>query len=245
MGVPEPVHGDDRDAQIPAVAGQNAVHRRVVDLPVHEDGLVLGQILQGLGELGDDLPVDLDLPHGGLVLRRHEAVLALVVVGFVDRERLVGEVEVLGGHRQRLGEAHPRLGDQQDQPIRVDPRLQVEAHQQGVELVLVQELLLLRPRLLPLDDRLAGRVVLDLAVVDGVQDGGLQLVVEAHRGLPLMILGVGVQELLIGRPVELCGLQRRDEPLDPGRREAVLVHRRFADGPVLVDLDPIVVIDPK
>ena len=114
-----------------------------------------------------------------------------------------------------------------------------------MELVLVQELLLLRPRLLPLDDRLAGRVVLDLAVVDGVQDGGLQLVVEAHRGLPLMVLGVGVQELLIGRPVELFGLQRRDEPLDPGRREAVLVHRRLADGPVLVDLDPIVVIDPK
>jgi len=112
VGVPEAVHGDDRDAQIPAVAGQNAVHRRVVDLPVHEDWLIVGQILQGLGELGDDLPVDLDLPHGGLVLRRHEAVLALVVVGFVDREGLVGEVEVLGGHRQRLGEAHSGLGNQ-------------------------------------------------------------------------------------------------------------------------------------
>ena len=112
VGVPEAVHGDDRDAQIPAVAGQNAVHRRVVDLPVHEDWLIVGQILQGLGELGDDLPVDLDLPHGGLVFRRHEAVLALVVVGFVDRERLVGEVEVLGGHRQRLGEAHSGLGNQ-------------------------------------------------------------------------------------------------------------------------------------
>lgn len=111
-----------------------------------------------------------------------------------------------------------------------------------MQLELVEVLLLLGSRGLSLNDGLARWVALHEALVDGVEDGAFQLVVEIHSRLPLMARGVVVQQLLVGDAVELREGQQGDEPLQPGAGEPVLAERDIAHGPFLIHGHPLLVI---
>lgn len=58
------VHGDDGDAGALAVAFQHAVRGGVVDLPLHENRLIVGKPFGEFGKLDDQLPIELHLAHG-------------------------------------------------------------------------------------------------------------------------------------------------------------------------------------
>ena len=61
MGMAQPVHGDDGDAGALAVAFQHAVRGGVVDFSFHENRLIAGKPFGELGELNDELPIELDV----------------------------------------------------------------------------------------------------------------------------------------------------------------------------------------
>ena len=80
----QPVNGDHRDAARAAMAAEDIVHRRVIDLGADEDGGVCGTVLDQLGELNDRLPVDLDFTHRRAVFRRLKTAISFVVPCLVD-----------------------------------------------------------------------------------------------------------------------------------------------------------------
>ena len=111
-----------------------------------------------------------------------------------------------------------------------------------MQLELVEVLDLLLPGLAALDDDLARGVSTDEAFVHGVEDCAFELVVEVHRRLAFVMLGVAVDELLILDSVEVCELEGRRQLPQPCHGELVLSHGDVANCPVLVHFDPLCVI---
>ena len=107
-----------------------------------------------------------------------------------------------------------------------------------MELKLAQVLDFLLSRLLAFDYSLSGRVLLDESFVDGIQDSCLDVVMEVHRRLSFMGLGVLVDDFLVLKSVEFLQLQLRSNLFHPGKRQPVLLHRHFGDGTFLIDTDP-------
>lgn len=92
------------------------------------------------------------------------------------------------------------------------------------------------------DAGLAREVALHKALVDSVEDGALQLMMEIHRRLPFVADGVVVQQLLLGDAVEFREGQQRDEPLQPGAGESIFAERDVAHGSFLVHGHPLLVV---
>ena len=67
MRMPQPVDGYDRHANILAVARQNAVSCRVIDLSLRKYGLGRRKVFEQPRKLHDELPVELNLPHDRVV----------------------------------------------------------------------------------------------------------------------------------------------------------------------------------
>ena len=151
----------------------------------------------------------------------------------------MGEVKIAGRQGNGFGEAHAGLGDKEKQPVGVDAALEIKHRDEFLQLVAAQVLFLLCGRCLALDDDLAGRIVGDQAVVNRVDDGTLELVVEIHGGLALMLRGVVVDELLVGYAVKGAELEARDKLLDPLLGQAVLLQCYLPDGAYLVDGKPV------
>ena len=90
MGVTESMNGNHGNVGAFAVPFQNVIDRGVVDLVLlDKDRLIVRQAAKKLGELDNDLPVDLNLPYGRLILGWEEAAFSLIVPGFIDGERLM------------------------------------------------------------------------------------------------------------------------------------------------------------
>ena len=107
---------------------------------------------------------------------------------------------------------------------------------------LVEVLLLLGARRLSLDNGLTRWVAFHEALVDGVEDGAFQLVMEVHGGLPFVADGVIVQQLLIGDAVELREGQQGNESLQPRAGEPVLAECDIAHGSLLVHSHPLPIV---
>ena len=115
------VNGNHRHSRLPAVARKNIIYRRIVHrLFMNKNRLILRQVFHQLGKLHDLLPVDLDFPDGGLVLRRRESRSDLVIPGLVDVQKLMRKIKVCRGKAQRLGKPHPRFRDKQNEPVPAD-----------------------------------------------------------------------------------------------------------------------------
>ena len=61
--VPQSMDGYGGHANIFAVARQNAVSRRVIDLSLHKYGLGRRKVFEQSRKLHDELPVELNLPY--------------------------------------------------------------------------------------------------------------------------------------------------------------------------------------
>ena len=114
-----------------------------------------------------------------------------------------------------------------------------------MELELVEVFDLLCPRLLALDDCLSCGIARDETFVDGVQDCAFQLVVKIHGRLPLVMLGVTIDELLVRGSVQVLDFEVRDKLGEPRLSESIFPHRDLADGSLLIDTDPLRVVIAK
>ena len=111
---------------------------------------------------------------------------------------MAAELEVVGCQRNGLGEPQPRFRNEEDEPVPAHLGPQVEVVQKPVQLELVEVLLLLGARGFALNDGLARWVALYQTLIDSIEDGALQLMVEIHCRLPFVADGILVQQLLIG-----------------------------------------------
>lgn len=155
---------------------------------------------------------------------------------------MAAELEVVGCQRNGLGEPQPRFRNEEDEPVPAHLGPQVEVVQKPVQLELVEVLLLLGARGFALNDGLARWVALYQTLIDSIEDGALQLMVEIHCRLPFVADGIVVQQLLIGDAVEFREGQQGNEPLQPSAGEPVLAERDIAHGPFLIHGHPLLVI---
>ena len=117
VGVPESVNGDDGNLRTATMPLEDAVGSRVVYLALNEDGPVAWQGFGELGELDDELPVELHLAHRRTILRGNEPRVRLVIPGLAYGYDLSREVEICRCKGNGLGEPQACLGDEQDEPI--------------------------------------------------------------------------------------------------------------------------------
>ena len=122
MGVPKAMHGNRRNTGSGAPPRQHAVHCGVVHFAAYENGTVFGKPLHQLRELDYELPIDRHLPNRRPVLRRQEPRSLFIVPGLIDREDLVGEVEILRSDGKGLRKPQPRLRDKENPPVPIEPR---------------------------------------------------------------------------------------------------------------------------
>ena len=203
MRVTQSMNGNDWHIHVFAMSGEHIVGRRVVDLAMYEDGFVMRKVFEQAGKLHDELPVKLYLAHGGFVFRGYETASVLVIPGFADGKRLMGEIEVIGCEAERFGETKSGFRDEQDEPIPACFGSKVKVREHGMQLELVEILHFLDAWLLAFDDDFPCRIAWDESFIDGIENGAFDLMVEIHGGLALMMLRVSVDELLVGGAVHI------------------------------------------
>lgn len=135
-----------------AMPGQNTVCGRVVHLTVHEDRLVVRQVLQQDGQLHDELPIKLYFTHRRSIFCWNKATSVLVIPSLIDRQSLVDEIKVIRSKTQCFGETSTGFCHQQYQPVPVRYRVKLQVSKDSMKFELVKIFRLLLSRLLPFDD---------------------------------------------------------------------------------------------
>lgn len=99
VGVAQAMNSDDRDPSISAMPRQAVIYRRVIDLSLDKNWLIVRQIPQQFRKLNHRLPVYWNLANGRLVFSGEKTAIALVIPRFRHKKRLMRQIKILWRQR--------------------------------------------------------------------------------------------------------------------------------------------------
>lgn len=235
------VNGDDWDATFLADGLQPVVHGGV------EHALALGDeqrlirlaIAAQTLEMHAEGPIHADFPPRGEILRRGKASFRILVVPcllYIDLLRL--KINVVGGQPERLPESQTGLGDQKKQIIIELIAIKLQGRKHCAELELIEILWPLLAGLFSFDDRFARWISTQHALVHGIHNGGLDLMVEIHDRLPLMRLCEVVENALVFQAAQVAQSHIWGKLFKMAQRHKILIQGDGGHGISLVRIDP-------